>query len=185
MREQLTSDELCDLIRNVFSPKSPDRRLAVLLDVPDDTVPDNDLWRNRRIMARDWAEHLDQAKETLNLDSVDLILYPNVHSNNADLPKTAYSYQGSVEHIHAGILEEEGKPFSFEKALSEVQMVLAPTEFSTTAPLKLLAPKLRFRAATMPGFSEEMIPALRLDYGEINRLPRYQDGDVVRRCRAR
>jgi leucyl aminopeptidase (aminopeptidase T) len=53
--------------------------------------------------------------------------------------------------------------------LARNQIVLAPTQFSTTAPLKLLSKQSGFRAATMPGFSRAMIPALRLDYQEINR----------------
>jgi leucyl aminopeptidase (aminopeptidase T) len=56
-----------------------------------------------------------------------------------------------------------------EQVLSNHRMVIAPTEFSTTAPLKVMAPRLGFRGATMPGFSAEMVPALRLDYTEINR----------------
>jgi hypothetical protein len=165
----LTAEELCDLIRNVFSPKSNDKRLAILLDVPDETVRDNDAWRKRRLMAREWAQMLDSVKESLKLESVDLILYPNVHSNNADLPETAYLFDGSAETVDANTLTRGGKPMSFEKILAEHPLVLAPTEFSTTAPLKLLSTKLRFRAATMPGFSQDMIPALRLDYGLINR----------------
>jgi leucyl aminopeptidase (aminopeptidase T) len=47
-------------------------------------------------------------------------------------------------------------------------MVMAPTEFSSTAPLKVAAAYYGFRAATMPGFSSAMIPALRLDYEDIN-----------------
>ena len=70
MQEHLTSDELCDLIRNVFSPKSFDRRLAVLLDVPDETVPDNDLWRTRRIMAQEWVRELEQSRDKLNLETL-------------------------------------------------------------------------------------------------------------------
>lgn len=169
MEKQLSAEELCDLIRNVFSPKSYDKRLAILLDVPDEKVPDNDLWRIRRLIAEQWAEALDPNKEALNLESVDLIFYPNVHSNNADLPETAYLYNGSAETINADGLINEGKPLKFEKVLSDHQLVLAPTEFSTTAPLKLLSKKHRFRAATMPGFSEKMVPALRLDYSVINR----------------
>ncbi|MCU0277089.1 MAG: hypothetical protein MUF02_09635, partial [Acidobacteria bacterium] len=46
---------------------------------------------------------------------------------------------------------------------------LAPTEFSTTAPLKVAAKRHGFRAATMPGFAAAMIPALRIDYGEVAR----------------
>ncbi len=53
--------------------------------------------------------------------------------------------------------------------LAEHTVLLAPTEFSATAPLKLLAKRHGLRAATMPGFTAEMIPALRLDYGEVRR----------------
>ncbi|MEN6634015.1 MAG: hypothetical protein ABFD84_16430, partial [Candidatus Polarisedimenticolia bacterium] len=37
-----------------------------------------------------------------------------------------------------------------------------------TAPLKLLAKRYGFRAATMPGFTPAMLPALRLDWTEID-----------------
>ncbi len=56
-----------------------------------------------------------------------------------------------------------------EGVLASHQIVIAPTRFSTTAPLKVMAPRLGFRGATMPGFSPEMVPALRLDYTEVNR----------------
>ena len=49
------------------------------------------------------------------------------------------------------------------------EILIAPTEFSATAPLKVAARSLPIRAATMPGFRADMIPALRLDYGEVNR----------------
>jgi len=53
--------------------------------------------------------------------------------------------------------------------LGSHQILLAPTEFSTTAPLKLQAKTYGYRAATMPGFAASMLPALRLDFGEIDR----------------
>jgi leucyl aminopeptidase (aminopeptidase T) len=52
--------------------------------------------------------------------------------------------------------------------LAEHQVILAPTELSATAPLKLQGKRLRFRAATMPQFNADMIPALRLDWVEID-----------------
>jgi leucyl aminopeptidase (aminopeptidase T) len=57
----------------------------------------------------------------------------------------------------------------FGEVFREHSIVIAPTHFSTTAPLKLAAPRWGFRAATMPGFSRDMIPALKLDYEEIHR----------------
>jgi leucyl aminopeptidase (aminopeptidase T) len=48
-------------------------------------------------------------------------------------------------------------------------MLLSVTRFSATAPLKVAARTHPMRAATMPGFTAGMIPALRLDYTEVNR----------------
>ncbi|MEE8526439.1 MAG: hypothetical protein V3T72_21085, partial [Thermoanaerobaculia bacterium] len=71
---------------------------------------------------------------------------------------------------------KSGEPFA--GVFESHDILIAPTEFSTTAPLKLAAPRYGFRAATMPGFSAAMIPALRLDYGEIDRRVRRLKGLV-------
>ncbi len=182
MTENLSQTELTNLIRSVFSLRPEDKNLAILVDVPDQIIPDNPDWQQRRKLASDWHRKLNQAKAELGLDRVDLILYPNVHSNNADLPATAFFYDGDVSSIDASTLSDLGRAFRFEFQLSQYQILLAPTEFSTTAPLKLLAKKYHFRAATMPGFSAAMIPALRLDYEEINRrveqVKRYLDAAI-------
>jgi len=47
--------------------------------------------------------------------------------------------------------------------------VIALAELSATAPLKIAAPTYGLRAASMPGFSRAMIPALRLDFDDIQR----------------
>lgn len=120
-------------------------------------------------MAFEWVMGLKKGQRSLNLESVVLVAYPNVHSNNADLPETAFLIEKSPEFLNTNQLALSGKSQSFENILSGHQIILAPTQFSTTAPLKLLAKKFGFRAATMPGFSEDMIPALRLDYSRINR----------------
>jgi hypothetical protein len=169
MKERLSTEDLKNLIRSVFSLRPDDKNLAIIIDVPDEKVTDNKDWKKRRELAADWHQKLEKVKRELGLEHTDLIYYPNVHSNNADLPPTAYFYQGNPIEIHASTLSSTGKGFDFEPKLAEYQIMLAPTEFSTTAPLKLLAKKYNFRAATMPGFSPDMIPALKLDYEEINR----------------
>jgi len=92
-----------------------------------------------------------------------------VQSNNADLPSTAYIFNGDPVNLDSEVLRKAGEEIAMEAILSDYQILLAPTELSATAPLKMLGRKFGFRAATMPGFSETMIPALRLDYNEINR----------------
>ena len=168
---RLTADELASLVSRVFQPRGEDRSLAVIVDLPDDEVGDNPRWKERRALAAGWVRELASSRAEHGLE-VSLFLYPNVHSNNADLPAKAWPWSGDTvpDHIKdmTGHLEEP-----MEGVLSRHSLVIAPTEFSTTAPLKMMAPRLGFRAATMPGFSREMVPALRLDYTEVNRRVNY------------
>jgi len=166
-RSELTGEELTALVQRVFQPRENDRALAILADLPDQTAPDNQAWKERRELALSWSRALAAAKAVHGLD-VGLYLYRNVRSNNADLPENAWRHAGarlpdSADELRPG----EAEPFV--QVLAANPLVLAPTEFSATAPLKLLSKKLGFRAATMPGFGPAMVPALRLDYQEINR----------------
>jgi hypothetical protein len=167
MTEKLTAAELVALIRRVFMPSARDKRLAILVDLPDDVVVDHETWHRRREIAADWTALLAQSKAELGLAAVDLVLYANTHSNNANLPATAVVHRGGPlpGHVRALI----GESVSFDAVFESHQLILAPTEFSATAPLKLAAPAFGFRAATMPGFSAAMIPSLRLDYDAIGR----------------
>ena len=165
--DKLTAEELTALVRRVFELRTEDKALAFIVDLPDDQVPDNPEWKARRELAAGWVDELIGAKDDHGLD-VSLLLYRNVHSNNANLPATAWRWTGHEIPDHCdemtGQLEEP-----MDDALGSVSLVIAPTQFSTTAPLKVMAPRLDFRGATMPGFSRAMVPALRLDYTEVNR----------------
>lgn len=163
----MNGDELVRLVKNVFHPRPEDRRLALLVDLPDDMLEDSPGWRIRRQMVADWYEKLSSEEDALGLEGVSLVLYRNVRSNNADLPEGACIHRGGPLPERADDLSGELLPM--ERILAEHQIVIAATELSATAPMKLMAPKLGFRAATMPGFSPEMLPALTLDYEEINR----------------
>ncbi len=168
---RLTGDELTALVQRVFEPREEDRALAVIVDLPDDMVGDNPRWEERRALAAGWVRELASSRAEHGLE-VSLFLYPNVHSNNADLPATAWRWSGGTVPDHCNVMTGHlSEPM--EAVLSQHSLVIAPTEFSTTAPLKMMAPRLGFRAATMPGFSREMVPALRLDYTEINRRVYY------------
>ena len=168
--EKLSGEELAAMVQRVFQPTAQDKALAIIVDLPDAQVPDNPEWAERRTMAAGWAEALASQTETLGGMAVRLYLYCNAHRNNADLPGQAYLHGGGSLPAHFEELAStspEATPFA--RLLSEHAIVLAPTHFSATAPLKLATADHAFRAATMPGFSAAMIPALRLDYGEVNR----------------
>jgi hypothetical protein len=166
MTETLSTRELVTLIDRVFRVRSEDRALAVLCDLPDAELPDNPDWKARREMAADWAARLREGKDELGLDGVDLVLYRNARRNNADLPDRAWVWSGGPLPATADDVEE--RDVAMSEVLATRQILLAPTELSATAPLKLHGKECGFRAATMPAFNASMIPALRLDWVEID-----------------
>jgi hypothetical protein len=166
--DKLTQEDLTKLIRSVFPARPDDRRLGILVDVPRRPEADNSDWKKRRRLAAEWARLLKRAASQIPVEEVRLLAYPDVGSDNADLPASAFSLSGPLPDDAAG-LASAGREMPFASIFEQVQIFLAPTEYSTTAPLKIAARRYGFRAATMPGFSETMLPALRLDYDEVSR----------------
>jgi leucyl aminopeptidase (aminopeptidase T) len=174
MSMSLSQLELVQLVRKVFRPRPEDRKLALMVDLPDERVADNPDWVARRELITEWYGMLREARGQLGLDEVHLVRYTNVGSNNADLPDQALIHSSTV------LTEDEGRVTSFAEILEKHQMIIAATEFSATAPLKLMAPAHGFRAVTMPGFRADMIPALRLDWEEIDERCRTLKGALDR-----
>jgi aminopeptidase len=168
--EQLSVEELIKLIQAVFPTQRGDRKLGILIDIPQNSRKDHPDWKLRRTMAYEWYKALKIKTAALGLEKIALIAYPDVGSNNADLPREAYFIFGSPPSITPHLEDEDlGEVVLFTHVFREFQLFLAPTEYSTTAPLKNAAKQYDFRAATMPGFSPKMIPALRIDYNEVFR----------------
>lgn len=163
----LQGSELAALVRRVFAPRPGEKGLAILVDLPDARVPDNEGWRLRREMAADWARELGGQSRELGLETR-LVLYRNAHTNNGELPALCWVHRGGPLPRTAEELDPAAA-IGWAALYSEHPILLAPTEFSATAPLKMAAKTHPIRAATMPGFNAAMIPALRLDYAEVNR----------------
>lgn len=161
----MTAAELTQLLKRVFPPLKSRRRLAILVDVPLTKNEDNDPWRSRRRMAKEWLHILRTAKYR-DLESVELYIFPNVGSNNADLPEGAYRINDDYD-MESAQLGSSGNEMLFADIFASTDLFLAPTEFSATAPLKIAAKKYGFRAATMSGFAASMMPALRIDYSQV------------------
>jgi len=168
MPEQMTAKELIEMVRRVFAPQPGERALGVMVDLPDAKAGDDTAWAARRKIASEWVAALRQRRDELGLD-VRLIAYPNVRTNNGDLPGFAWVMDGGGALPASAEGLDKNSACPMEKVYAEHPMLIAITKFSSTAPLKIAAKKYGLRAATMPGFTEAMIPALRLDYTEINR----------------
>mgnify|MGYP001823412550 CR=1 FL=1 len=168
MTESLTAQDLNLLVQRVFQPTEADTGLAIIVDLPDGRLADNPDWAQRRHMAADWYQKLVLVQDDLGLDRVTLVWYRNAGGNNADLPDICHPGDGKTVPDHADEVEAwDSRPFG--DLFAHHTIVIAPTELSATAPLKVATRPGGFRAATMPGFLPTMIPALKLDYGEINR----------------
>ena len=165
--DELKADELVAMIERVFEPKEEDTGLAVLVDLPDEALPDHEAWALRRELAAGWVRELHSSGDSHPFE-VDLVAYRNVRANNADLPGEAWVCGPDELPAVADDLDAAAsRPFA--EILDRHRLILAPTELSATAPLKMLSKRHLCRGATMPGFTPEMVPALRLDYTEVNR----------------
>ncbi len=167
MDDTLSREELLRLIDLVFRPGPGDRSLAFLSDLPDERLPDNAAWRARREMVAEWHRHLSAPGSASGFGEARLIFYRNARRNNADLPSEAFVHScGALPQVAREI---EGRCAPMAEVFAKNRILIAATELSATAPLKLAAKEFGFRAATMPGFTPAMVPALRLDYEEIHR----------------
>lgn len=164
---EMTKAELVRLVQRVFAAKPGEAGLALITDVPRDGVRDHSEWMERRKMVGEWALHLKSAEAELGFP-VHLYAYPDVGQGNAELPAEAYRVPAcKIPDVAAELESMESVPFA--KVFAEHSMFLAPTQFSTTAPLKNAAKHHPFRGATMPGFNAAMLPSLKLDYTVIGR----------------
>ncbi len=154
----MNKNELHALLQGCFAITPQDRALTFLVDLPDQHLPDNPDWQFRRELAQHWAKLLRE--EPALLPEIRVYTFPHAASNNADLPDHLIPTEGTG----AG----EGSPASLQEVLSRSDIVIALTELSATAPLKMLARELGFRGASMPAFNEKMLPALRLDYNQVH-----------------
>lgn len=174
----LTGQELVDLVQRVFAPGADETHLAILVDLPDQHTPDHEEWQDRRRMAAAWQRRLLAASPEGRL-TCRLFAYRNVRANNADLPGTAWDAT-EIDGVDTLTLAEstpdgplgDAEEVPFEEIFRRFPMAIALSQFSATAPLKLMSAKLGFRAATMPGFNRSMVDALRLDYTEVDRRVR-------------
>jgi len=160
----LEYDRLAALLHSVFELQAEEKDLTIILDLPGGKILDTPAWRDRRRIATEWYVQLQVHRKELPFRGINLCAYENVGSNNADLPERLTLVDCAPASLS---LLQDGK-ISIHDLLSSTSVILAPTELSATAPLKVLAKKYGFRGATLPGFLREMIPALGLDYQKID-----------------
>jgi len=153
--------DLEKFLMDVFDP-AVGEKAAVMTDFPTAANPDRQAWQERRAMAAEWRGGLERLGQRIGFEVLPLVTYAATGANNANLPADA---------------EVGGKKVPMSDILDGVNLVLAMTEFSPTAPLIDVCKRRPgahiFRAASMPGIEKRMeATSLAADYRE-----------VARRCR--
>ena len=172
MIRNVPSGQFVNVLDAVFGFRKDERTLTFLVDLPDIRVTDSAAWMDRRRIAIEWYLMLQDEWKRLPFSALTFCVYPNVGTNNGDLPENVLL----VEQVKPDGALSDSEEFPLAEVLKASSVVLAPTELSATAPLKVLAKRLGFRGATMPGFSRAMIPALSLDYQKVNaRVVEFQE----------
>lgn len=165
MSDNLSFDELAALLRAVFAPGADEGWLTILVDLPGGAVEDTPAWADRRRIAEEWFTTIHRGVDRLPFSAVIFCEYPNVGSNNNDLPDSVTLLSTPAE-IAAPRAATDVVPLG--RILGSSSVVLALTEMSATAPLKLLAKQHGFRGATLPGFTRQMLPVLALDWERVH-----------------
>lgn len=162
----LSAEELARLMTTAFGLGPADKRVVLLVDLPDTGGAVEPHWASRLQLAHDWAKKL---KGQMPTRDILLVLYKPLGTDNGDLPETVWIQPLDPEMPKSCGEVAGAKAISLRDLLKDTQIVIGLNEYSTTAPLKKLAKELGFRAASMPHFNSDMVPALRLDYGEVGR----------------
>ena len=136
MSAELDTADLARLVRTVFRPRPEDGGLALVVDLPDERLADNDRWRTRRAIAAGWHRALERGRSGLGLDEIALVLYRNVRRNNADLPAEVWRVSLDGDADPAALLPsradalDPSRAEAFDEAVFEVAGALK-------APLRL------------------------------------------------
>lgn len=164
MIKNLVFKDLMQLFQTVFALRPDERNLTFLVDLPDEIVRDNEEWHDRRQIAAEWYDQLSANAPRTPFREIHLCTYSNVGSNNNDLPP----FVKKVNKVFGDASLAGGMPVPLDEMLASSGIVIALTELSATAPLKMLAKRFQFRGASMPGFLRSMLPTLSINYEDVH-----------------
>lgn len=148
--------DLNKFIKDVFDPQ-PNDAVAVMVDFPWGDIHDDDEWRERRQMAKDWYDGFNELSNNVGFQLKPFITYKATGKHGKPLPEN-----GEMDNSEINLVDE----------LSKCTLVVSMNSFSATAPLTWIAHKKRdFRAASMPNVTGDMEKfGLAADYTKVKKL---------------
>jgi hypothetical protein len=145
--------DLDKLFIGVFNPQ-PGEKVLVMIDSPHESLRNNSSWEMRKRMAKEWHTRVVELGQKMEFTVYPLLTYPATGAHNGPLP---------VEG------EMDDQPVNLQEIFADVNIILALTEFSATAPLIEATQKYpHLRVASMPTVRKAMEEtALSADYNMV------------------
>ncbi|VVB99599.1 Uncharacterised protein [uncultured archaeon] len=151
MAEEMPAAKIASLINGMLSPKSGER----MLFLTDYSSKPSTRAHGRQLLLARWHKAASLLAEQKGFRVLPIVRYAETGKNNADLPRTAVTHDGG--HID-----------SLSELIASSNIVIAMTEYSASAPLKLIASRApSLRVVSMPGVTADMEPAMAADYASI------------------
>lgn len=140
----MNHEEKIKLFQDVFAPKKGEK-ILILVDIPHDSIKDNEKWKDRRQMAQEWYEMFKQLGNELEF-LVEMLEFPATGIHNTPLPNRVID------------------------TISQFTLFIAMTEFSASSSLLQITQSKTstIRGASMPLVEKRMEQAaFKADYGRV------------------
>ncbi len=140
-------------------------RIGFLVDVPSVSDDDTVEWQERRALAMHCARVLANFQHACMVYA-----YQSVGRNNADLnhPVHAISLDDEIPASAEALEVYPGEICDVEEVYNRAEFWITFSQFSAAAPIRLAAARFGFRAITLSGFTQSMLPAFELDISQID-----------------
>lgn len=151
----------------VFGPT--DRRITFFVDLPHGGMIDTEDWHWLRKFAAK-ARWLFPKKDKHGQITVDLIVFPATGTDGAPLPREGFYWSWDLPK-QMETLPGWARRVSITEALKFCDCAVFTTRWSATSVLKRIVKEnqLSVRIATLPGFTQEMMPVFSVDPKEAAR----------------
>ncbi len=149
-----------------YSATEAGHRIGFLVDVPARSSDDTQQWKERRRLAMQWARAL--AKTSFHVCQV--YAFESIGCNNPNFihPVHCIALTDSIPETAEQLEVYLGEVAEIYEVYSRSEFWIALTQFSLTNLLHIAAARYGFRAASMPGFTSEMLPALSVDVAAVD-----------------
>lgn len=168
--EASSSFPLLDTFKTAMGISESDTGILVLTDLPSHPPVFRRDPRMQPILTDHQRFALEWARgfaTTFPRKNVTLGFYQEVGAHGRPLPERLWIHdiKDPLPSSTHGLLTRDGVLFS--ETLKSHPLVIAITRYSATSNLKAPAREMGFRGFTMPGFTQEMMPALRVDAAKV------------------